>query len=35
MAAEFRAEDWKQYKMEFKDPHRSLEPAEKEIAIVG
>jgi predicted O-methyltransferase YrrM len=35
MAAEFRAEDWKQYKMEFKDPHRILEPAEKEIAIVG
>lgn len=32
---EYRADDWNQYKMEYKDPHRSLEPIEKEIAIVG
>lgn len=32
---EFRAPDWDTYKMEYKQPHREIEPPAAEIAIVG
>ena len=34
MADEYRAEDWDRYKMVYDDPHRSLEPIERETAVV-
>jgi len=34
MSREFRSDDWDSYRMVYKDPHRSIEPLEKEIAIV-
>lgn len=35
MASEYRAADWDRYKMVYADPHRAIEPAEGEAAIVG
>jgi predicted O-methyltransferase YrrM len=34
MTREFRADDWQEYRMELRDPHRVLEPLEKEIGVV-
>ena len=34
MAEEYRADDWDRYKMVYDDPHRSLEPIDREIAVV-
>jgi predicted O-methyltransferase YrrM len=34
MAHEFRAQDWQQYVMNWYDPHRTLEPLEREIALI-
>jgi predicted O-methyltransferase YrrM len=34
MSLEYRSDDWDQYKMDFRDPHRELEPLEQEIAVV-
>lgn len=34
MASEFRAGDWDSYRMDYHVPHGSLEPAEREIAVV-
>ncbi len=34
MATEFRTDDWDKYKMDYRRPHRELEPAAKEIAAV-
>lgn len=34
MITEFRSSDWDTYKMEYGQPHRELEPAAKEIAVV-
>jgi len=30
----FRSDDWQQYRMDYHDPHRALEPAERELAVV-
>ncbi|MBM3211142.1 hypothetical protein FJZ33_02915 [Candidatus Poribacteria bacterium] len=30
----YRSEDWNSYRMNMRDPHRELEPLEKEIAVV-
>ena len=30
----FRSDDWQQYKMDYRNPHAALEPAEREIAVV-
>ena len=30
----FRSDDWQQYKMDYRDPHAVLEPAEREAAVV-
>ncbi|MCC6443607.1 MAG: class I SAM-dependent methyltransferase [Armatimonadetes bacterium] len=30
----YRAEDWDSYRMDYSDPHRAVEPLEKEIAVV-
>jgi len=35
MAREFRSSDWDAYRMDFRDPHRELEPIERETAVVG
>ena len=35
MARPFRTDDWNSYRMDYKDPHRALEPLEKETAVVG
>ncbi|MCE5326192.1 MAG: class I SAM-dependent methyltransferase [Planctomycetaceae bacterium] len=35
MAGEFRSDDWNTYKMIYHEPHRAVEPAEKEIAVVA
>lgn len=35
MAREFRAEKVESYKMEYADPHRQLEPAAQEEAVIG
>ncbi len=35
MARESRAADWDRYKMSYRDPHRQLEPLEREVAVVG
>jgi len=34
MSREYRSDDWQSYRMDYKNPHRELEPLEKEIAIV-
>lgn len=34
MARVYQATDWQQYRMEMRDPHRELEPPEREIEIV-
>lgn len=34
MAREFRAADWQSYKMDYGQPHRELEPLEREVAVV-
>jgi predicted O-methyltransferase YrrM len=34
VASEFRSDDWDKYKMDLRQPHRVLEPPEKEIAVV-
>jgi hypothetical protein len=30
----YRSPDWDTYRMDYYDPHRTLEPAEREIAVV-
>lgn len=35
MIGTYRSEDWDSYRMDYADPHRVLEPLEKEIAVVG
>lgn len=35
MASTHRADDWDSYKMDYHNPHRPVEPPEKEIAVVG
>jgi len=35
MAATFRSQDWDAYRMRYDQPHRELEPLEREIEIVG
>ena len=35
MASEFRADDWDRYTMDYREPHRELEPLEREVAIVA
>ena len=34
MSREYRSDDFNEYRMSFQDPHRVLEPLEKEIAVV-
>ena len=34
MVTEYRADDWDSYKMDYKEPHREVEPLEREIAVV-
>jgi predicted O-methyltransferase YrrM len=34
MAETYRSEDWDRYRMDYRDPHRELEPPDREIAIV-
>ena len=34
MAGTFEAEDWRDYRMVYAEPHRVLEPAEDEVAVV-
>ncbi len=34
MSREYRSDDWNEYRMSYQEPHRSLEPLEKEIAVV-
>lgn len=34
MVREFRTEDWDSYRMDFSNPHRELEPIEREMAVV-
>ncbi|NLH99334.1 MAG: hypothetical protein GX446_07555 [Chthonomonadales bacterium] len=34
MSKEHRAPDWDSYRMDMRDPHRELEPQDKEIAVV-
>ena len=34
MNLEYRSDDWDTYPMVTKEPHRELEPLEKEIAVV-
>ncbi len=34
MSLEYRTDDWDQYKMDYRDPHKQLEPLDREIAIV-
>ncbi len=33
--SEYRSSDWNTYKMEYGQPHKEIEPAEREIAVVG
>ena len=35
MSREYRSDDWNEYRMSYQEPHLSLEPLEKEIAVVG
>ena len=34
MVCEYRSDDWQDYKMVYKEPHRVLEPLEREVAVV-
>ena len=34
MSATFEADDWRTYKMDFRNPHREIEPLEREISVV-
>lgn len=34
MTRTYRSDDWNSYRMVYRDPHRALEPMEKEIAVV-
>lgn len=34
MSQEYRTDDWNEYRMSYKEPHKVLEPLEKEIAVV-
>jgi predicted O-methyltransferase YrrM len=34
VTCEYRSDDWQDYKMEYKDPHKVLEPMEREVAVV-
>jgi predicted O-methyltransferase YrrM len=34
MATEFRCADWNDYRMEYQDPHATLEPLEREVSVV-
>ncbi len=34
MTQEYRSNDWNTYRMEYREPHRALEPLEQEIAVV-
>ena len=34
MPQEFRVGDWQTYRMEYRDPHRQIEPVDREIAVV-
>jgi len=34
MVREFRTDDWDNYRMDYGDPHRQLEPIEREMAVV-
>ena len=35
VASEFRTADWRGYRMDVSDPHRTLEPVERELELVG
>jgi predicted O-methyltransferase YrrM len=35
MATTFHSDDWQTYRMDYSDPHRELEPLEREEAVVG
>lgn len=35
MSLEFRSDDWNEYRMEYGQPHKELEPLEQEVAVVG
>ena len=35
MSSTYRSDDWDTYRMEYRDPHRQLEPPEREIAVVA
>ncbi|MDK1032270.1 MAG: class I SAM-dependent methyltransferase [Planctomycetia bacterium] len=35
MASEYRSDDCDRYRMDYDDPHRAVEPVEREIAVVG
>ena len=35
MTREFRPDDWADYQMDYGDPHRELEPLDREIDVVG
>ncbi len=34
MSLEYRSDDWDEYSMDYRNPHRELEPLEREIAVV-
>ena len=34
MACEFRSDDWAEYRMDYGDPHREIEPPERELRVV-
>jgi predicted O-methyltransferase YrrM len=34
MALEYRTDDWQTYRMDYHNPHRQIEPLEREIAVV-
>jgi predicted O-methyltransferase YrrM len=34
MSLEYRSDDWNRYRMDYRNPHRVLEPIEKEIGVV-
>ncbi|MFP4056699.1 MAG: class I SAM-dependent methyltransferase [Candidatus Brocadiia bacterium] len=34
MATTYRADDWEAYRMSYREPHRRLEPAAREVAVV-
>ena len=35
MAQTYRSVDWNEYRMDYAEPHRELEPLQREIAVVG